>query len=338
LRHFITGCELSQAELLSLVDKALAIKRGEIPLPQHPGAIFTMLFGSPSLRTRLSCASGIMKMGGYAQVLGLGDAWILEHEEGVVMDGNKQEHIKEAAPVISGFSDLIGLRQCSLATRTVASQDSWASYKKADEFYSELIKYATVPVINLESNLYHPCQGMADLMTIKEFKGDLKHRKLALTWAPHPKALPLATPHSQILMPALAGMDVTLAFPQGFDLADEVLEAVGRSAAKFTMTHNQKDALKDAEVVIAKSWAGEDFFVGQEIGYIRDYPDWQMTEEKMQATKDGIFLHCLPIRRNVVASDDLLDSPRAHHLAEAENRMWTQIALIDFLLNQRNVE
>ena len=276
-------------------------------------------------------------MGGHAHVLGLGDAWVLEHEQGAVMDGIKQEHIKEAAPVISGYSDLIGLRQCSLATRTVAAPDSWESYKRADDFYTALVQYATVPMINLESNLYHPCQGLADLVTIKEFKGGFKNKKLALTWAPHPKALPLATPHSQILMPALAGMEVSLAHPPGFDLADEVFDLVGQHAQKFTVTHDQEEALQDADVVIAKSWAGEDFFIGQEIGYVKAYPQWKMTKKKMSKTRDGIFMHCLPIRRNVVASDDLLDSPRARHLQEAQNRMWAQIALIDFLLQQRNL-
>jgi N-acetylornithine carbamoyltransferase len=275
------------------------------------------------------------KAGGEVNVLNTGDSWDFEYADGVLMDGATQEHIKEAAPVVSGYSDLIGLRKCDLMSKEKSSLTSWQELRK-DHALNQLAKYASKPIINLESNLFHPCQSMADMQTITENIGPVKGKKYVLTWAPHPKPLPLATPHSQLLTPLVFGMDVTLAHPPGFDLDESVLQAAQNFDGKLTITNNQEEALEGAEVVAAKSWASLNYFGNweQEKEYRQRFNDWTIDRRKMDLTAEAIFLHCLPIRRNVVASDDVLDSPKSKIIEEAENRMWSQLAVATKLLEQ----
>ncbi|MBI5411750.1 N-acetylornithine carbamoyltransferase [Candidatus Peregrinibacteria bacterium] len=341
IKHFLDTGDYSKTALEAILRKAVAYKTGKIH-PDHAGKIITLLFANPSLRTRLSFESGMKKMGGYVNVISGNDTWDFEYQEGSVMNGATQEHIKEAARVISQYTDLIALRKSELMTKGVAvGQDaSWEELRK-DIPLRALAKYAEKPVINMESNMAHPCQAMADVMTIQEKLGSLAGKKVVLTWAPHPKPLPLATPHSQFLTPAILGMNVTLACPDGFDLDEKVIELAKRKAREaggsVTITHDQQKAFEDADVVIAKSWASLAYFGkwDEEAAHRKKFENWIVTEEKMAKTNHALFMHCLPVRRNVVVSDGVLDAPYSVIIQEAENRMWSQMAIMDTLLTSQ---
>lgn len=341
-KDFITGMEFSAKELQKIIDLAISFKK-EKKIPKHTEKIITLIFANPSLRTRLSFESGMKKMQGKANVLSAGDTWNFEYEEGKTMDQDKQEHIKEAAKVISKYTDLIAIRKSELiTTKTTHEQSqSWKELKK-DEAIKKLAKYSTVPVINMESNMFHPCQALAEMMTIAEQFKKTKNKKYVLTWAPHPKPLPLATPHSQLIMPAIFGMDITLVHPPGFNLDDEVVklakEKAKKSGGSLQITNNQKEAFKNADVVMAKSWACLKYFGNwqKELEHRKQFKDWIINKEKMSLTNKAVFMHCLPVRRNVVVTDSVLDSPESVVIKEAENRMWAQMSLIHYLLTNKS--
>lgn len=338
-KDFITGAEFSLTELQHIIDIAISYKKTGT-LPDYSGKVLTLIFANPSLRTRLSFETGMQKMRGIATVLDAGSSWQFEYQDGVVMDGSKQEHIKEAAAVISRYSDLIGLRQSELIT-TASKQEQVVSWDvlRHDQAIAQLARYADKPVINMESNMFHPCQSMADMMTITSHFKDVAKKKYVLTWAPHIKALPLATPHSQLLTPAIFGMDVTLVSPEGFDLDPDVMSMAKQKSIEvggsLSISHNQKEAFEDADVVVAKSWASLKYFGKwqEEAGLRKQFQDWIVTAEKMISTNNALFLHCLPVRRNVEVADDVLDGPHSVVIEEAENRMWAQMAIISTLLN-----
>ena len=338
--NFISGAEFSLQQLKGIIDMALAFKGGA-KLPDLSDKILTLFFANPSLRTRLSFESGMKKMKGGVNVLFGGDTWDFEYQEGVIMNASKQEHIKEAARVISRYTDVFGMRKSELMTKgkTHKAQTLWSDLKK-DEAIQQFAKYATVPIINMESNMFHPCQAMADVMTLFEKFKEVQNKKYVLTWAPHPKALPLATPHSQLLTPAIFGMNVRLVHPEGFYLDPDVMkEAEARAMAaggSVKVFHDQKEAFKDAEVVVAKSWGSLQFFGDwkKEAEHRAQFKDWTVDQKKMAWTKDAFFMHCLPVRRNVVVSDEVLDSERSLIIDEAENRMWVQMAILNFLIKQ----
>ena len=186
--------------------------------------------------------------------------------------------------------------------------------------------------------MFHPCQALADMMTLVEHFKNAKKKKYVLTWAPHPKPLPLATPHSQLLTPAIFGMDVTLIHPEGFNLDEDILNLAKKEAhnsgGSLKITHNQKEAFSGADVVVAKSWASLKHFGDweKEAEYRSRYKNWIVDEEKMSLTNKAIFMHCLPVRRNVVVADAVLDGSQSVVIQEAENRLWSQMALIHYLL------
>ena len=331
-KNFLSCLDRKPSELLKILNKALEIKRGKLE-PNFSGKVLTLLFANPSLRTRLSFANGFQKFGGTVSVLDAADAWNFEFNEGVKMNGNTQEHYREMIKVISRYSDLIGIRDASLATKDSQSKKTatWEEVKKNDH----LIKFgaqATVPVINMESNIYHPCQALADAMTIMENTEKKKEDiRVVLTWAPHPKALPLATPHSQLLLPALLGMKIDLCCPPKFELDAEVMQTVKKSHPEFKVHHDQ-GCLSRADFVITKSWASLAYFSQwkEEKKYREKFSDWTLDLDKIGSAK---FMHCLPIRRNIVATDSLLDSEQSLVIDEAENRMWAQVALMEEILS-----
>lgn len=339
-KDFITGAEYAPHELEKIIDLAIAFKKGA-KIPDLSGKMLTLIFANPSLRTHLSFESGMKKMKGSVNVLQTRNSWQFEYKDGVVMNGNKQEHIKEAAQVISRYSDIIALRQSELITTSSHHSDtsSWEVLKQ-DQAITQLAAYADKPVINMESNMFHPCQAMAYVMTIKEQFGSVKKKKYVLTWVPHPKALPLATPHSQLLTPALFGMDVNVVYPAGFDLDNDVLKLAQEKAAltggSVAVSHNPKEAFEGADVIVAKSWASLAHFGDweKENVYRKKFEDWTVNEEKMKLTNNAIFLHCLPVRRNVEVIDGVLNGPHSKVIDEAENRMWVQMAIISYLLNK----
>lgn len=337
-RHFLNTADLPQEEIISLIDLALSLKQGQIN-KTLTGKTLATLFFNPSVRTRVSFASAMFKLGGQALDISCEGAWAFEYRDGVVMDGSTIEHVKEVAPVLSRYCDAIAIRCSELVTKSAESAKvgDWYTAKQ-DIVLNSFAKYATVPVINMESNVYHPCQGLGDAVTIKEKLGYTQGKKYVLTWAYHPKALPMATPNSQMLATCDLGMNVVVAHPPGWDLDPEILsiaeQRAQQSGGSFSIEHNMENAFQDAHVVCAKSWGALKYYGDwdEEKQYRTQHKDWIVNQEKLQRTQNALVMHCLPVRRNVEISDDVLDSPSSIVIDEAENRMWAQMALLASLL------
>ena len=274
---------------------------------------------------------GIYELGGNAVILEPGGtSWTLEHRERVVMDGNKTEHLKEFVRVLERYVSAIGVR-------TFAALEDWET-ERADPILNAFARYATVPIINLESAMHHPCQSMADMMTIREHLGTGK-KKVLLTWAWHPKPLPMAVPNSFALAAAQFGHDLRIAHPKGYELDEELIADVVTQATlnggSVEFTNDVDEAFDGIEVVYAKSWGSKNFY-GDANGDIRErsaYRDkWIVDDAKMTRTADAVFMHCLPVRRNVIVSDSVIDSPRSIVIDEAENRLHVQKAIMSELI------
>lgn len=272
-----------------------------------------MLFFNSSLRTRLSTQKAAKNLGMEVMIINLNqDGWQLEFEDGTVMDADKAEHIKEAAAVISQYADMIALR----AFPSLTSREN--DYREI--LLKSFIKHATVPVINMESATAHPLQALADAMTIAEYKTS-DTPKVVLTWAPHPKALPQAVPNSFVRMMQLMKVDLTIANPEGYNLSPEITGDV-------PITHDQQAALKDADFVYAKNWSSYENY-GQ---ILTEDKSWMVTKEKLGKAK---FMHCLPVRRNVVVEDAVLDSDQSLVIEQANNRTWAAQAVLKELLTDK---
>lgn len=286
------------------VKEALEVKANRFGY-QHLGRNKTllMLFFNNSLRTRLSTQKAAMNLGMNVMVLDVNQgAWKLETERGVIMDGDKSEHLLEAIPVMGSFCDIIGVR-------------SFARFESKEDDYSEkilnqFIKYSGRPVFSMEAATRHPLQSFADLITIEEHK-TVKRPKVVMTWAPHPRALPQAVPNSFAEWMVAAGYDFVIANPEGYDLAPEF-------TAGARVVHDQDEALRGADFVYAKNWSA---YADPNYGkVISTDPSWTVTADKMALTNDARFMHCLPVRRNVIVTDDVIESPRSLVIPEAANR------------------
>jgi len=261
-----------------------------------------LLFFNPSLRTRLSTQRAAFNLGMDVSVMDIGkEGWKLEFHDGAVMDGDKAEHIKEAAAVIGAYYDVIAIR-------------SFPNLVDREEDYRDLvlnsfIKYSGKPVINLESATLHPCQSFADLITIEELK--TKERpKVVLTWAPHPKALPQSVPNSFAEWMNAANVEFVITHPKGYELAEEY---VGSAKIEY----DQNKAFEGADFIYAKNWSSYSKY-GQ---ILSKDPSWTVTADKMKLTNQAKFMHCLPVRRNVIVSDEVLDGPSSAVIDEAYNRI-----------------
>lgn len=337
-KHFYNTADFSQKEVNYLIDLALKMKKGQFK-KSLPNKSLAMLFFNPSLRTRLSFTIAMQKLGGLAVDFPIKEGYTFEFEKGAVMNHKTIEHVKDATKVISSYCDAIAIRSSELITSGSESikVSSWSELKK-DRTIKNFMKYASVPVINMESNVYHPCQGLGDAMTIKEKLGNPKMKKYVLTWVYHPKALPMATPNSQILSACDLGMDVTVAHPKDWELDPQILKVMGQRAknagGNFKISNSQNEAFKEANVICAKSWGALKFYGNwEEEKKIREqHKDWVVTKDKMEKTNKAIFMHCLPVRRNVEVADEVIDSKNSVVIDEAENRMWAQMAIIKSLL------
>lgn len=330
-RDFLTTGNWTRAELDSLIESALSFKRGEDERQPLAGRSLALVFFNPSLRTRASMQVGIFELGGNAVVLEPGGtSWTLEHRDGVVMDGDKTEHVAEFVRVLGRYCAGIGVR-------TFAALKDWEEERR-DPVLSAFAKYSEVPLINLESAMQHPCQAVADMMTVREKLGQGKKRVL-LTWAWHPKPLPMAVPNSFALAAAQMGHDLTIAHPPGYELDEELmLEVAGhaKQAGGSLLVTNDVDAAFDGvEVVYAKSWGSRRFYGAPEKDLeerARHRASWIVDEEKMARTAEAIFMHCLPVRRNVIVTDSVIDSASSVVIDEAENRLHAQKAIMTRLL------
>jgi N-acetylornithine carbamoyltransferase len=331
-KGFLNTSELVPEELEALIASARRFKSGDDQSKPLAGKSVALVFFNPSLRTRASMQVGIYELGGNAVVLEPGGtSWTLEHRAGAVMDGGKTEHVAEFVRVLGRYCVAVGVR-------TFAALQAW-NEERADPILNAFAKYSDVPVINLESAMHHPCQAMADMMTIREKLGAGRNRVL-LTWAWHPKPLPMAVPNSFALAAAQMGHDLVIAHPPGYELDDELLQHVQQSAAaaggSVTMTNDVDAAFEGAEVVYAKSWGSRNFYGAGEkdITERAQYRNkWIVDEAKMARTASAIFMHCLPVRRNVIVSDGVIDSAASVVIDEAENRLHVQKAILKKLIH-----
>ena len=332
-KNFLNTSDFSRAELEEIIESALKIKSGETREKTLNGKSFALVFFNPSLRTRASMQVGIYELGGNAVILEPGGtSWTLEHRDGAIMDGDKTEHLKEFVRVLERYVSAIGVR-------TFADLKDW-ELERTEPVLSAFERYATKPVINLESAMHHPCQSMADMMTIREKFGKRK-KKVLLTWAFHPKPLPMAVPNSFALASAQFGHDLRIAHPKGYELDAELLTEIENQAKEnggsLEITNNVHKAFDDVEVVYAKSWGSFQFYgnANRDIREREVYRNsWIVDEAKMQKTNGAIFMHCLPVRRNVIVTDGVIDSKNSVVVDEAENRLHVQKAIMSRLIGE----
>ncbi|HXP00885.1 MAG TPA: N-acetylornithine carbamoyltransferase [Luteibacter sp.] len=332
VRHFLSTQDYSRAELDTLLEQAAEFKRS--PQGQQlAGKSIALLFFNSSMRTRTSFELGAFQMGGHAVVLSPGkDAWPIEFEVGSVMDGDTEEHIAEVARVLSRYVDLIGVRAFPKFV-------DW-SVDRQDKVLAAFAQYATVPVINLET-ITHPCQELAHALALKEHLGDLQNKKYVLTWTYHPKPLNTAVANSALLIATKMGMDVTLLCPTPEYILDERYMEFAKANARenggsLQVSHDIESAYSGANVIYAKSWGAIPYFGRwDEEKAIRDANKHFIVDEaKMALTNNGLFSHCLPLRRNIKATDAVMDSPACIAIDEAENRLHVQKAVMASLISQ----
>jgi N-acetylornithine carbamoyltransferase len=329
-RHFLSTTDYSRAEIEALLDKAARMKREPISQALRDRTI-ALLFFNPSLRTRASFDIGMRQLGGGSVTLEPGKgSWPIEFEDGVVMDGEPEEHVHEVARVLSRYADLIGVRAFPKFKR-------WEDDRE-DKVLTGFARYATVPVINLET-ITHPCQELALALAMKERLGSLEGKRFLLTWTYHPKPLNTAVANSAVLIASKLGMDVTLLCPTPeYHLDARYLDAARASCdengRRFSISYDVGEAYRGADVVYAKSWGAIPYFGSWDAEKpIRDrYKHFIVDAPKMALTPDALFSHCLPVRRNVKVTDEVIDSPRSMVIDEAENRLHVQKAIMDTLL------
>ena len=296
-----------------LINEAISLKANPFAfedLGKHKTLV--MLFFNSSLRTRLSTEKAAKNLGMQVMVLNLSDAWNLEFEDGTVMSLESPEHVKEAAQVISQYGDMIAIRAFPTLTDKVKDE--------SEQILSSFAKYASVPVVNMESATAHPMQALADAITIEELKAEGKKPKVVLSWAPHVKALPQAVANSFIKMMQTIDADLTITHPEGYELNPDITKAT-------PINYNQTEAFKDADFVYVKNWSNY-----KDYGKVTNTDaSWMITKEKLGQAK---FMHCLPVRRNVVVEDAVLDSDQSIVIEEANNRTFAaQIVMKKILEN-----
>ena len=304
-----------------LVKDALALK--ESPYAhQHLGKNKTLglVFLNPSLRTRLSTQKAALNLGMNVMVMNMDkEGWALETQDGVVMNGTTVEHIREAAAVMGQYCDILGLRSFP----KLINRDE--DYN--EDFFNKFIKYCNVPVVSLESATRHPLQSLADLVTIKETWSGTAKPKVVLAWAPHIKALPQAVPNSfaeWMCKAQVDGMlDFTIAQPKGYELSEDFTPGA-------TITHNLDEALRGADYIYVKNWSSY-----KEYGKVLTYPEgWMLNNDKLKGTNDAKVMHCLPVRRDLELSSEILDGPNSLVIHEAGNRLWAAQAVLKQMLEK----
>ena len=279
-----------------------------------------LIFFNSSLRTRLSSQKAALNLGMNPIVLNVGaDSWKLETQMGVVMDGDKSEHLREAIPVIGSYCDIIGVRSfAGLSDR---------EFDYAETILNQFIEYSGKPVISLESATVHPCQAFADLITIEEYKSKPRP-KVVMTWAPHPRALPQAVPNSFAEWMNAADVDFVITHPEGYELDSAF---VGKAKVEY----DQMKALEGADFVYAKNWSCPGVTNPADYGKILSKNmDWVVDARHMAVTNDAYFMHCLPVRRNMIVSDEVIDSPKSIVIPEAANRVVSAQVVMKRMLEE----
>jgi N-succinyl-L-ornithine transcarbamylase len=296
--------------LSTIIDEAISLKKNPFAFQSFgKNKTIAMLFFNPSLRTRLSTQKAALNLGMQVMIMNISnDGWVLEFEDGIIMKNSAAEHVKEAAQVISQYCDVLAIR-------------TFAGLTNRDEDYNEkvmsaFVKYATVPIVSLESAIGHPLQALTDAITIKEHQKKLKP-KVVLSWAPHPKALPQAVANSFVNIMKISEVDLVVTHPYGYELNSEITNDV-------TIEYNQDKAFANADFIYTKNWSAV-----ADYGKVLTTDDsWMITEKKMQLTNNAKFMHCLPVRRNVVVEDAVIDSENSLVISQSNNRTFAaQIVL-----------
>jgi N-succinyl-L-ornithine transcarbamylase len=315
MRHFTSVYDIP--DLQEAVKTALEIKKNPYGY-QHLGTNKTMIliFFDHSLRTRLSTQKAAMNLGMNTMVLNVSqDGWSLETELGVVMDGDKPEHLREAVPVIGTYCDIIGVRAFA---RFESKEDDYQ-----EKILNQFIEFAGVPVVSMEAATRHPLQSFADLITIEEFKRKPRP-KVVLTWAPHPKALPQAVPNSFVEWMRQTDYELVVTHPEGYELAPGFM-------GDLKVEYDQDKAFEGADFIYAKNWSA----YGQYGKILSKDRNWTVTMDKMKLTNQARFMHCLPVRRNMIVSDEVLDSEMSIVVKEAENRVYSAQTVLKMILENK---
>lgn len=334
MKRFIDLAESTPAEIAELIQLAGRLDRNPEPRALT-GKVLGMLFFNPSLRTVASFQAAMGRLGGSSFVITPGTGtWKLESRNGIVMDGEAAEHIREAVPVLAGYADAIGIRAFAGGIDLEADLE--------ERKFMEMAGLCPAPLINLESAVNHPCQALADWKTMDDLEVPARGGRFVLSWANHPNPLPLAVPSAAVHMAAMRGMEVTVLRPDGYALPEAVMQRA-QAAAEATggsvrETENREEALDGAHVVYAKSWASTRYYgrPADDRALRSKLEDWMVRESWFaNAAREAVFMHCLPARRNVVVADEILDGPRSRVLPQARNRMTVQMAILHHLLAGR---
>jgi len=317
MKQFLSVADVADLEVLvkiALDYKASPYKDSQLGYRKTLG----MIFLNPSLRTRISTQVAAKNLGMEVIVFNLDkEGWQLEFEDGAIMSGSTVEHVKEAAAVMGNYFDVLGIR-------------TFPGLKNREEDYSEqhinqFVKYAGIPIVSLESATVHPLQSLTDVITIKERMEKGRKPKVVLTWAPHVKALPQAVPNSFAQwMNAWKEIDFVITHPKGYDLADEF-------SKQAWIEIDQDKALEDADFVYVKNWSSYKRY-GK---ILNSDPSWMITNKKLQSTNEAKVMHCLPVRRNVVIADEVLDGANSIVVQQAANRVWAAQAVISEILRSK---
>ena len=330
MKNFITTQNWSRSELQDIVDFAIDLKNN----PHQPllkNKSIAMLFFNPSLRTKTSFEVGISELSGTAIILQPGkDAWPIEFEENIVMDGNAEEHVKEVAQVLSSYCDCI-------AIRAFPQFMDW-DYDRTDSVINSFAKYASVPVVNMET-IEHPCQELAHILTLQEHYGDLQGKDYLLTWTYHPKPLNTAVANSSLMIASKFGMNVKLLCPsEDYHLDDRYLIAAKKNCesegTSFEVSYDIDSAYSNVDIVYAKSWGSLQHYgkPDDQMASNNKYKHFIVDESKMSLTDNAVFSHCLPLRRNVKATDGVMDAEYCIAVQEAANRKHVQKSMLSKIL------
>jgi N-acetylornithine carbamoyltransferase len=327
MKTFHDLASLSHEEVADLLGLAKRLQARPEPRALE-GKVLSLLFLNPSLRTLSSFQAAMIRLGGGAFVISPEmSIHGMEVAAGVVMDGHASEHIFEAVPTIASYGDAMGIRAVAEGRRLARDL--------ADTRYLEMARLVDVPLVNLESAAFHPCQALADWKTLDDLGVPRQGGRFVMSWVHHPRALPLAGPTSTVQMAAMRGMDITVLRPEGFELPESVMgrtrELAGRAGGTVRETSDRREALEGAHVVYAKEWSSARLY-GDAIAETKlrnELTDWSVDADWFaHAAQDCRLLHAMPVRRGVAVQDRVLDSPRSAIIQQARNRMWAQMAVL----------
>ena len=316
MKNFINSDDISDYK--KIVEEAIQLKSNPNQLKGiGKNKSIGLLFFNPSLRTRISTQKASMILGLKTFVMNFNsEGWQLEFENNTIMSEDKAEHVKDAAKVLSEYCDIIAIRKFADLNNKIDDEK--------EIVLSSFLKYSTVPILNLESSTFHPLQGLADAITIHETKNKARP-KIVLSWAPHPKSLPHAVPNSFIKMAKKNNFELIISNPIGYDLNPEITKGIN-------IIHDQKEAFINADFIYAKNWSSYENY-GKVL--IND-SSWKIDRNKMSLTNNAKFMHCLPVRRNVVVDDNVIDSENSLVIRQAENRIYSALIILKKLIeNER---